>query len=363
MPTSVEAAYSGRKFSPYGSEVHSESEEQWMVQNTFRIPRDQGRNQPSDFQYDENGSCGDWSREDGDDEWNEPDENGMMNINSHYNGNSDNVQANGNEFEVVGCSSLSNNRQHATNEEPGWLESFFNAMWGPVSPNTTKENNRGGGQTKRSNDTTSASLTSYEVSLDERSNDNSEKEERRRSICCCFSCCRCCSCRCFSPCMKRCCSAFILLAALALIGVFSGRAIRNRAPSSAADGNNDNLMNNVPSSPKADYPTSTPTAAPVTTLHPNYQATDSYPAYSSNVTVGVYYYPWHGDNFHNGGGYIRNQLVPQQMPALGEYDDSDPSTISQHLAWSRQANVSEQLPEYLTPVISSRRLQFCHIAR
>jgi hypothetical protein len=55
--------------------------------------------------------------------------------------------------------------------------------------------------------------------------------------------------------------------------------------------------------------------------------------------VGAYYYPWHGRNFHNGGGYIRNQLDPPQEPTLGEYDDSKADTIKQHLAWSRQANI------------------------
>jgi len=52
----------------------------------------------------------------------------------------------------------------------------------------------------------------------------------------------------------------------------------------------------------------------------------------SDYLVGVYYYPWHGNKFHNGGGYLREQLVPPQLPALGEYNDSDPAVIAQHLA-------------------------------
>mmetsp|Transcript_3442 Transcript_3442/g.6280 ORF Transcript_3442/g.6280 Transcript_3442/m.6280 type:complete len:471 (+) Transcript_3442:121-1533(+) len=60
---------------------------------------------------------------------------------------------------------------------------------------------------------------------------------------------------------------------------------------------------------------------------------------SNDITVGVYYYPWYKDDFHRGGGYVRKQLSPPQQPWLGEYDDSDPSTVSKHLQWSRQANI------------------------
>jgi hypothetical protein len=55
--------------------------------------------------------------------------------------------------------------------------------------------------------------------------------------------------------------------------------------------------------------------------------------------VGVYYYPWHGDSFHNGEGYMRRDLVPQHVPALGEYNDSDPGIIAHHMKWFRQANI------------------------
>jgi glycoprotein endo-alpha-1,2-mannosidase len=63
------------------------------------------------------------------------------------------------------------------------------------------------------------------------------------------------------------------------------------------------------------------------------------PTPQPKLLVGVYYYPWYGANFHNGDGYVRSQLDPPQFPVLGEYDDSKPETIKQHLAWSRQANV------------------------
>jgi glycoprotein endo-alpha-1,2-mannosidase len=55
------------------------------------------------------------------------------------------------------------------------------------------------------------------------------------------------------------------------------------------------------------------------------------------LTVGAYYYPWYGNDFHRGGGYLRKTL--KQAPVLGEYDDTDPSVISQHVGWSRQANI------------------------
>ena len=59
----------------------------------------------------------------------------------------------------------------------------------------------------------------------------------------------------------------------------------------------------------------------------------------SPFTVGVYYYPWHGGDFH-GGNYLREHLSPPQLPSLGEYDDRDPGVIAQHLQWSLAANVS-----------------------
>lgn len=62
-------------------------------------------------------------------------------------------------------------------------------------------------------------------------------------------------------------------------------------------------------------------------------------ASASPYTAGVYYYPWYLDDFH-GGKYLREHLVPPQLPTLGEYNDRLPEVIAQHLAWSRQANIS-----------------------
>jgi hypothetical protein len=72
-------------------------------------------------------------------------------------------------------------------------------------------------------------------------------------------------------------------------------------------------------------------------------------------TVGVYYYPWYspsrngGEAFH-GGKYLRKNLIPKQVPALGEaYDDTDPDVIAAHLCWSRYANVHVWMTSWWGP--------------
>lgn len=60
-----------------------------------------------------------------------------------------------------------------------------------------------------------------------------------------------------------------------------------------------------------------------------------------HITVGTYYYPWHGPDFHRGDGYLRKYLEPvPQEPLLGEYDDTDPNVIAQHFEWSKRANIN-----------------------
>ena len=68
---------------------------------------------------------------------------------------------------------------------------------------------------------------------------------------------------------------------------------------------------------------------------------------SSNITVGAYYYPWHGDDFHDFQGYLRRDL--NQGPTLGEYNDTDPKIIAQHLSWSRQANIQMWVTSWWGP--------------
>lgn len=69
----------------------------------------------------------------------------------------------------------------------------------------------------------------------------------------------------------------------------------------------------------------------------------------ANINVGVYYYPWHAGDFHRNAGYIREVLEPRGRPQLGEYDDRSPWVISQHLAWSRQANVNTWICSWWGP--------------
>jgi hypothetical protein len=58
-----------------------------------------------------------------------------------------------------------------------------------------------------------------------------------------------------------------------------------------------------------------------------------------NVTVGAYYYPWHGENFNNEEGFLRAQLNPKQRPELGEYDDTKKKTIETHLEFSDMGKI------------------------
>jgi len=58
------------------------------------------------------------------------------------------------------------------------------------------------------------------------------------------------------------------------------------------------------------------------------------------LLVGAYYYPWWGNDFHGPHSYLRRQLTgPQQFPAILEYDDTLKEVITQHLKWSREANI------------------------
>ena len=54
--------------------------------------------------------------------------------------------------------------------------------------------------------------------------------------------------------------------------------------------------------------------------------------------VGVHYYPWYYNDFH-GRQYLREHLVPKQLPELGEYNDRHEAVINQHLKWSRDAGI------------------------
>lgn len=70
---------------------------------------------------------------------------------------------------------------------------------------------------------------------------------------------------------------------------------------------------------------------------------------SPPVTVGAYYYPWHGDDFHNGQGYLRSQLKKEQSPTLGEYDDTKEKTIQTHLDFSNVGNIQVWVTSWWGP--------------
>ena len=144
-------------------------------------------------------------------------------------------------------------------------------------------------------------------------------------------------------------------ALIALIVVLvSGFVVRKNSTSANADPLHDDrntvadMVDSATALPSSDTPTLRPTVAPtreisgVPTIHPtgmpNVIMTANASDYS-DYTVGVFYYPWHGSNFHN-RQYLRGDLQPPQLPALGEYDDTDPAVIAQHLQWSRGANVN-----------------------
>ena len=63
------------------------------------------------------------------------------------------------------------------------------------------------------------------------------------------------------------------------------------------------------------------------------------PRTDRSLMVGVYYYPWHTDDFHNNEGFLRKKLVPRQEPELGLYNDREPAVIRQHLQWCMDSNI------------------------
>jgi glycoprotein endo-alpha-1,2-mannosidase len=148
-----------------------------------------------------------------------------------------------------------------------------------------------------------------------------------------------------------------LLAVIAFVGVglLVEKAQQSNAeqPSNLLQGN-DQLSTLLPSTSPSHGPSHNPPPSPLQlsasisppspaplpafTSSPSPAPTHT-PVKPSKITVGVYYYPWHHDDFHFDTGYLRDQLDPPQRPFLGEYNDQDASVIAQHLAWSRQANV------------------------
>jgi glycoprotein endo-alpha-1,2-mannosidase len=153
-----------------------------------------------------------------------------------------------------------------------------------------------------------------------------DPEKQGEIVCCPAMCTNC------SPRRVRVNIAILVLLLLFSVGASIGAFTRPNSSSSAYSQNQDAYSQNQDESFASDDES-------IDDESPGGDGPDLIFSVESPYLVGVYYYPWHGSNFHNGGGYLRQDLIPPQAPALGEYDDSKPDTIAQHLKWSRQANI------------------------
>ena len=81
-------------------------------------------------------------------------------------------------------------------------------------------------------------------------------------------------------------------------------------------------------------PTPEPASAPKPLPEPSVPQSDSF--FQEDYLVGAYYFL----RSNRGNQYLRNQLQPPQPPQLGDYDGGDRDVISQHLEWSREANIN-----------------------
>lgn len=200
----------------------------------------------------------------------------------------------------------------------------------PVTISTPVQQSKYMGQTEQGMFPTWDTLPSVEDFDDEPEQDSQKSAIHRFPWCCCLSVL----------------SLALVVFFLLFLGLLIGTAIRGEPMS----------MGNI-FSPGGNAETSTTALAGTSTLAPT--ALDTFPSISpttsptflgrppSNITVGAYYYPWHGNDFHNGQGYLRREL--NQGPVLGEYNDTDPKVIAQHLSWSRQANIQLWITSWWGP--------------
>jgi len=73
------------------------------------------------------------------------------------------------------------------------------------------------------------------------------------------------------------------------------------------------------------------------------------PPPKSKAMVAVYYYPWHGNNGFHGRKYLREKLLPSQLPVLGEYNDRDTNVIAQHIEWCSESNIQVWVSSWWGP--------------
>jgi hypothetical protein len=172
---------------------------------------------------------------------------------------------------------------------------------------------------------TSPSVEDFDDELDQ---DSHKSAFYRIPWCCCFS----------IMCVAL--AAFFLL----FLGLLIGTAIRGEpmsianifSPGGNAETSITSFANTIAPAALDTFPSISPTTSPTFLARP-----------TSNITVGAYYYPWHGNDFHDGQGYLRKEL--NQEPTLGEYNDTDPKVIAQHLSWSRQANIQLWITSWWGP--------------
>jgi glycoprotein endo-alpha-1,2-mannosidase len=72
-----------------------------------------------------------------------------------------------------------------------------------------------------------------------------------------------------------------------------------------------------------------------------------------DITVGAFYYPWHGDDFHYDQGFLRSQLRPRQGPQLDEYDDTEEKTIEMHLEFSDMGKIDLWVTSWWGPYLDT----------
>ncbi len=58
---------------------------------------------------------------------------------------------------------------------------------------------------------------------------------------------------------------------------------------------------------------------------------------NDDVVIGAHYYLWFPENFKQ--GYLRNKLVPKQIPVLGEYDSELAETAARHIQYAKEYGI------------------------
>lgn len=62
----------------------------------------------------------------------------------------------------------------------------------------------------------------------------------------------------------------------------------------------------------------------------------------SDYTIAAFYYPWYSgsNNIHWNEGFLREKLIPVQLPELGLYNSFDESIVDRHISWSEDYGIN-----------------------